>query len=430
MGKYLDRLNAEFDELTAGVTAVLERAADANRELEAEEQTQIARDDTRRDELTKAIEHYTALEERTGKVTALRSKVAGLPAFTRTTPDEPEYDIAREYPSAGHYAIDLHRAMYGDRDARERIDRATAHQTTADNPGLIPRPILGEVVNMIDAERPFITAIGTHPLPTGSFDRPKITQHVAIDKQTAEKTETASRKLLIGKMPVEAATYAGHLNISRQDVKWTSPAILNIVYADFATIYAQETEKDANALFLASLVDAPTVPIDAMSQAAITAALYAGVAESMRAKAGVPDALFASLDVWAQFGGMTNPMGAPAFPGLSLTNTAGNPLGLKLVVGIDFPPGTLAIGPSRRLEWYEDLDGLMSVEEPNVLGQLVGYAGYGAFLNVAPEAFTVYEVPPADGGGGTPAAPTVGAVNPTTADAGDTATVTGTNLGP
>jgi hypothetical protein len=83
----------------------------------------------------------------------------------------------------------------------------------------------------------------------------------------------------------------------------------------------------------------------------------------------------------------------PAFPNLSVTNQSGNPMGLRLVVDPNFAAGTLVMGPSRFAEWYEDLDGLMQVGEPDVLGQLVGYAGYGAFVNVRPEAFTKFTAP-------------------------------------
>jgi hypothetical protein len=53
----------------------------------------------------------------------------------------------------------------------------------------------------------------------------------------------------------------------------------------------------------------------------------------------------------------------------------------------------MIMGPSRLCEWYEDVDGLMQVGEPDVLGQLVGYAGFGAFLNVAPPAFSKFTAP-------------------------------------
>jgi len=62
-------------------------------------------------------------------------------------------------------------------------------------------------------------------------------------------------------------------------------------------------------------------------------------------------------------------------------------MGLRLVVDGDFTAGTAVVGAARFAEWYEDLDGIMQVGEPDLLGQLVGYAGYGAFLNTVPAAF-------------------------------------------
>jgi hypothetical protein len=59
----------------------------------------------------------------------------------------------------------------------------------------------------------------------------------------------------------------------------------------------------------------------------------------------------------------------------------------------------MVAGPSNLVEWYEDVDGLMQVQEPDVLGQLVGYAGFGAFINVNPDAFTRFTVPAAPDGG-------------------------------
>ena len=64
------------------------------------------------------------------------------------------------------------------------------------------------------------------------------------------------------------------------------------------------------------------------------------------------------------------------------------------MVDSNFAAGTMIQGPSRLVEWYEDVDGLMQVAEPDVLGQLVGYAGFGAFLTVEPDAFTKFTPPP------------------------------------
>lgn len=392
MGAYLDRLNAQYDEIRDGIDAVVNRAAEENRDVTDAEQTQVDRDRDRLGTLETSIEHYSKLDAQHAKVAELRRSAPAPTSRTTTTPREEAYDIARDFPTIGDYAIAVHRAVsLKDPAAIEKLERATAHQLLADNPGIIPRPVLGPVTNLIDTTRPFINSVANKPLPAGTFDRPKIDQHVAVGKQAAEKTLTESQKLIIGKLPVTAATYAGHLNISRQDVKWSNPAIMSIVFEDFAAIYAQVTDADACAEFLASITAAP-VSIADTSPAAITAGLYGAAAASMETATYPPDTLWASPDVWAALGGSTTPQGNPGFPSLSLTSTGGNPLGLRLVVDPHFAAGTAVMGPARFAEWYEDIDGLMQVGEPDVLGQLVGYAGYGAFCNVAPAAFSTFDI--------------------------------------
>lgn len=399
MGAYLDRLNEQYDEIRDGIEAVADRAADENRDVTETEQTQIDRDRERLGELQTAIEHYTGLETQANRVAELRRSVPAPAVQTRTARDEePAYDLAREFPSAAHYAIAVHRAIaLKDPDAVATIERATAHQTTADNPGIIPRPILGPVVNLLESSRPFINSISRRPLPAGKFDRPTVTQHVAVDVQAAEKDLTASQKLLIGLTPVTAKTWAGHLNISRQDVKWTSPGILQIVFDDFALIYSRQTDADACTEFVDSVTN--TVPVASADSAGVNGALFGVVGDALTAGMGVPDTLWVSPDVWATLGTMTvGSNGVPAYPSISLTGASGAPLGLKMVVDGNFPAGTAIVGPSRYAEWYEDVDGLMQVQEPDVLGQLVGYAGFGAFVNAAPDAFTAItgvETPPA-----------------------------------
>lgn len=396
MGAYLDRLNQQHDEVKQGIDALVDRAAEENRDVTDSEEQQVQRDTTRLAELDQAIEHYTKLEQQHEKVQTLRSTVHAPAQVTRSTkPEEPAYDVLSDFPTLGDYAFSVHRAMaYKDPVHMEKLERATAHQLLADNPGIVPRPVLGPVVNLIDASRPFINSVTRKPLPAGSFDRPHITQHVAVGKQAAEKTLTDSQKMVIGKLPVQAATYAGHLNISRQDVKWSSPGILQIVFEDFAAIYAQTTCNDASDQFVASCTGAP-IAIASADPGAVSEALYGGAAAAMGAAGGgLPDTMWVAPDVWATLGGMTTTQGAPAYPSLSLSSTGGNPMGLKLVVDEHFAPGTMVTGPSRLVEWYEDVDGLMQVGEPDVLGQLVGYAGYGAFLNIAPAAFSVFTAPP------------------------------------
>lgn len=394
---YLDRLHRQAEEITQGIDTLVNRAAEENRDVSDEEQAQVDRDQARLTELQTSIQHYTDLETRQGAIAEMRQRVRPAPQLTRSGPEnqgEPEYQLSDDFPDAGTYAVTLHRAMVlRDPAAREAIDRATAHQLLADNPGIVPRPVVGSLVNLINSSRPFISSIGTKPLPAGSFDRPTITQHVAVGVQAAEKTLTDSQKLTIGKLPVQAKTFAGHLNISRQDVKWTSPGIMQIVYEDFAAIYAVTTDNDAADSFAGSVTSA-AIPVESADYAGVAGALYQGAQAGLAAGSGAHDTLWLSPDVWGALGGATEAQGNPSFPGLSLGSSGGSVMGLRVVVDHNFPAGTMISGPSRFAEWYEDVDGLMQVGEPDVLGQLVGYAGYGAFLNVAPTAFSKYAAPP------------------------------------
>ena len=155
------------------------------------------------------------------------------------------------------------RSGLGHTDAKERLDlftRAAAHQTTGDNPGLLPEQILGPVVAFVDNSRPIVTALGARQLPAGSWSRPSITQHTRVSAQSAEKTELVSQKLVIGKVPVNAKTYGGYVNVSRQDVDWTQPAIMDIVINDLAAAYAIETENATAVDLVAASTAGPTLP--------------------------------------------------------------------------------------------------------------------------------------------------------------------------
>src|SRR5262245_4227410 len=316
MGAYLDRLNSEFDQIKSGIDTLVNRAAEENRDVSDDEQKQVDRDQVRLDELKPVIERYTKMETDNQAVADLRSKVRPVPVQRSTGPEKPaDYDPLKEFPTAGDYAITVHRAMVlKDPAAVEKLDRATAHQLLADNPGIVPTPILGPVINLIDSSRPFIQSITRRPLPAGKFDRPRVTQHVAVAEQTAEKTLTASQKLIIDELPVAAKTYAGHLNISRQNIKWTSPGIMQIVFDDFAAQYAITTCDVACDDFLTSLTNNTAVPLASWSGEDVTAALYGGAATALAAGAGHPDTMWVSPDVWAELGGSFNAMGVAAFP--------------------------------------------------------------------------------------------------------------------
>jgi hypothetical protein len=328
----------------------------------------------------------------------------GAPRLQRAAAEpapEPDVLLQRAFPTLGDYMITVARALAGDQAAAERIDRATADQTTGDNPGLIPRPILGPVVNLMDTTRPFIASIAQRPLPaSGAFDRPKITQHVKVGKQAGEKTETASQKLLLGKLPVVPDTFAGHIDISRQDIRRTTPGIMQIIAEDFGVQYSLETDAAAAWAFELSVEGNAPITVPTWGPADVITALFAAAAIPLRDHIAValPNTLWVAPDIWAALGGLVSPNGGMIFPSLSPDSNTGNILGLRLVVDAYFAPGTAIMGSNRLAEWYEDVDGLLQVADVPLYGTTVGFAGDGAFLNTAPETFSTLAFPPIAGG--------------------------------
>lgn len=408
MSLYLDRLTEEFEAITSGIDETLNRAADESRELNDDETRTIERSQGRAEELRKSIEHFGTIEETRNKVNAVRAKVPAAPVQRSTAPapaepDDPDALVQREFPGGiGEYLVAVHQATAErNPEARARIERAVANQVTGDITGLIPRPILGPVISLLDGVRPFIESTRRGTLPgSGGFDRPVITQHVGVGIQAAEKTQLASQKMIIGKLPVAAKTYGGVVDVSYQAVDWSNPAVMGILAQDFAFQYAQETDTDAGAQFLASVTNA-AIEIPDASADAVIAALFAGAQASLaQGQAAMPDTLWVSPDVWGQLGGLVNSFGQAIFPTISPGSPNGsNVSGFKLVVDVNFPAQTMVLGPSRYLEWYENVRGLITVAEPTLWGQDVAYGGYGAFINTVPAAFSKY-TPPAPVGGG------------------------------
>jgi hypothetical protein len=104
--------------------------------------------------------------------------------------------------------------------------------------------------------------------------------------------------------------------------------------------------------------------------------------------------MFVSPDVWGQLGQLADTTGRPVFPfigaGLTGQNALGNasasswngnPLGLQLVVDSNFAAKTMIItrvgqGQGDAYEFYESIQGLLSVDTPSTLGKTMSFHGY------------------------------------------------------
>jgi HK97 family phage major capsid protein len=399
---YLQQLTEKADEITRGIVEIEEAAANEGRDLTEDESLAIAREDAERDKLIPVIERHQELANKAAKVATIRAQVPTRPTAIRVNEPPPQYDICREFPSAGHYAATLHRALVKkDPEAIAAIERATAHQTTDDNPGIIPRPIVEPLINLLDGSRPLVASVPNHPAPAMKFDRPRVDQHVEVQKQTAEKTETASQEMKINPVAVSLDTWAGHVNISKQDLRWSQPSILQVIFDDFTRMYGRRTDNDACAEFPAAIT--ATAPLVDYSIAAVDKFLRDAAGDILTiSNDAVIDTIWMSTDVWSGLGGSRTSTGIPAF-NLPLTG-GGDVLGLKPVLDPHFAPQTLIVGLAEAAEFWEDIEGFLTVDEPNVLGQLVGYAGYCDFVVLQPAAFMKASGLPVPTGAGAAAA--------------------------
>ena len=286
-----------------------------------------------------------------------------------------------------------------DRRGRQPLIRASApHNTTAEVPGLLPHTIVGEIMSDVDAARPFITSVGARDLggiPGLTFERPTITQHVQVAKQSAEKATVANRQFEVEGIPFTKDTYGGWANVSRQSIDWTCPGVWDALMTDFVEQYGLETEDDAADAFAAAVTQTQALgtstTIAAATMQELLVALYAAAGKAYQGSGRLPDTIWAGLDWWAVLGPLIDHLKATtAGDGggdSSVSTFSGNLLRVNRVIVPSFPAETLIVGTKSRTEVYEDRFGFLSVVEPKVFGVEIAYGGYMASGTVKPGAF-------------------------------------------
>jgi HK97 family phage major capsid protein len=347
-----------------------------------EDQLALVTDTRKRmEEVNKKIEPLMEMRRISGDSA---ERIKQLAVYMQDTPAAPQ---AVEYRSAGQYVLDYWKGSLGASDAMSRLDlynRAASHQTTADNPGLLPTPIVAPVVNFIDESRPITTWLGPRQIPSQSWTRPKVTQHTSVAAQpTGEKNELVSQKMTITKTAVTANTYGGYVNVSRQDIDWSTPSIMDLVISDLAAQYGIVTETALGAALVSGATAGTVIPTGAATVAQLTGALWAGAATAYTAVKGQGRlAFFVSPDMlglWGQLFAPVNPVTAQS-AGFEAANFGsglmGAIAGIPTYMDASLAAGTNLVISSAAVEVYEDRIGSLQVVEPSVLGVQVAYAGY------------------------------------------------------
>jgi HK97 family phage major capsid protein len=385
----LSRLQTEIEERREFQNQLVESAQSDSRDLTDQELELYTRAADRMRELERQAD---PLRESSRIAVDSSRRIAELQTAYASARGEPAAPTV-EYRSAGAYIADRWQAGAGVEAAMRRIEtyeRAAAHQTTPDNLGVIPEPVVGSVVQFVDAARPVTTALGPQAAPSGMFKRPKVTQHTDAGPQATEKTELVSQKMLISSIPVTMTTIGGYVNVSRQNIDWSSPNILDLVVNDLAAQYAITTEQATCADIEGSAGPTLTTPITGASTAdQVAKGLWEAAGLAYAAMKGT-GRLFVAVapDMLGVFGALfapVNPQNAQSAgfsAGSFSSGTMGSIAGIPVVMSPGLTAGQAFVVNTAAEEVFEQRVGTLQVTEPSVLGVQVAYAGYFAAVTI------------------------------------------------
>lgn len=386
------RLETELREKETFANGIIERANAAERDLSEDDSKLLVETRGRMSEIKGQLEN---LEDIQRVAYETRNRMQVVDQAISTYKGKPGVGEV-EYRSAGAYALDAYSSHLGNREAAERLEifyRAAAHQKTSDNLGVIPDPIVGDVVNFIDSARPIVSALGPRDLPAETWHRPKVTQHTAVAVQGSagaaadEKSELTSQKMVITRLSANAVTYGGYVNVSKQNIDFSRPSVMDLIINDLAAQYAIETEGAVAAALAANNGADVTYDMTPTSPATISdsvaGAVWGAAAAAYNAVKGQGRLiLVCAPDRLAVFGPLFAPYGPQNQQGTGfMANGFGQgPLGaisgVPVHMSAQLASGEAFLLSTAAIEVYEQRVGTLQVTEPSVMGVQVAYAGY------------------------------------------------------
>lgn len=389
------RLESEIEERSTFISGVVGSAQDAERDLTDNEKELTEGARTRIEACQAQLDTLDSTKHQTIKARQRAQEVQA--EMTRMRREVDRGPI--EYRSTGAYLVDYIAAQTGSRSAVERLEvftRAAAHQKTTDNLGVIPDPVIGEVLNFIDAARPIVSFLGPRDMPSATWYRPKVTARTLVGVQGSagaaadEKAELSSQKMTIARLTGNAVTYGGYVNVSRQNLDFSSPQMLDAVVNDLAAQYAVQTEAALGVALIATtnVVELTTAAHPAVPTATeLTNALWTAAGNIYNATKGqgrialaVPPA---KLGAWGSLFAPINPQNAQS-TGFNAADFGQGPVGaiggIPVIVSAGLGSATAntygIVLSSAAVEVYEQRVGQLQATEPSVLGVQVAYAGY------------------------------------------------------
>jgi HK97 family phage prohead protease len=320
---------------------------------------------------------------------------------------------AAEYMAAMHIGGDAFRAVnqaFKDnlKQNSTALEFALAQDLTTDTAGLLEQRLLGPVIQDLSFMRPVVTALGVTAMPSTpakTFTKTKISQHTSVGTQT-EGSAVTSQKMTLSANTVTKATQAGGVFISQQDIDFTAIPALETIINDLTGIYMIKTDDiAADALVAAATASGSTWTFSQTDPTSLVNALYDAAREMAEDTNYFPTHIYCAPGVWEKLGRQLDSQNRPVFGyvgannNISMNGLGGNsgglnynsinPLGLEVVVSNNFAAGTMIVAHTPKnsatsaFSFFEEIRGLMTVENAELLGRDVTFYGYTAtFANI------------------------------------------------
>jgi hypothetical protein len=204
---------------------------------------------------------------------------------------------------------------------------------------------------------------------------------------------------------VTKSTQAGGVFISQQDIDFTAIPALETIINDLSGEYMIRTDDvAADALVAAATASGSTWTFAQTDPTSLVDALYDAAREMAEDTNYFPTHIYCAPNVWEKLGRQLDVDKRPLFGYVGannnvVTNGLGgstgmnynsmNPLGLEVVVSNNFASGTMIVAHTPRnsatsaFSFYEEIRGIMTVENAELLGRDVTFYGYIAtFANI------------------------------------------------
>jgi len=278
------------------------------------------------------------------------------------------------YASFGHYCQAVAQGAI-EPGYQTLLEAAWTDEVTGDLPGLMPEAWMRDIVDLMGSVSTIVNLFSKRPLPDNGMDfhQPVMTQGPDVGPQAAEKTEIASRKVIIGSMSIPVQTFAGGQDISMQVLLRSSPDYLT----ELMRLYVREMGIEINVAAGATLAAGIAVG-GAVDTADLNGTFIDAAASILANTWSFPQVCLLGLNWWTALGKAVGNDGRPLFPHLSplnpvgsfnVTEGDGNVRGLDYAVDPSIDPDLAVIGLRDAFRTWSSPMRTLSVDVPRLLGR-------------------------------------------------------------